>query len=1229
MNCVPQALKRGAKTICRWQLFGGLATFIVFCHVWWSATIRGQEPPMRNILRVSPEEASGEVSSPGMASVPAEVPPSAAKPASEGPASDVMPVTTPPISPEEIQLRIQRTQADPDLADAIKSQVVGIYERAMQELSAAQKFQSQAEQFRHQREAIGEDVKKLEAELGEISSAPFVPSPEGLALDAIQAAVAEAEKRLTAARLERDAIDAEVAKRNAARQTAAQRAETAQKRLETARDALAGSPPSDQPPAVTEAQRVLRQAELEAARWELEAIKEELAYYDRADEALLPLRKRVAAQRFRTAETVWNQWQQALAQQRQATAVSRVEQARARIAQLPEPFRALAEEVEKKAAEVAELTTRVNQTHGQLTVLKQQLEDLQQQFKATKDRMEMVGMTGALGLWLRAQRTRLPETHTLWQRIRKRQDEIRTTQWTFLELSDAHTQMSPLEEEINRWRTRLLPLVEKDHPEWETNLREILTEKFSLLDEEVQLYSRWLNDLVDLDNTERALIETTEEYRRYIDEHILWIPNTRAVSASQLRDDVYLTLGVVRLLIAPGTLWETGHHLQIDLGSWPALWLLAGFVLALWRLALFQGSRHLEALAKRVAQGAYHGFWPTFEALILTCLGAAWWPAILGFLAWRLGSVIDATTMTIAISEGLWSMAEFLIVFETLRRVAFPSGLGESHFRWPAAITLALRRQLRWFVPLGMVLAFFCTAIHASGDQRWEAGPGRIVFLVMLVLYAVLGHFILRPHGAVMKAVQVYHPQGWFYRGRMAWWLLAVGVPVALMGLTLAGYSYTAVQLMQRFRATLIVPLLLGLGEALFNRWLIVLKQRIGWARFRQRMTSEVQAGGEAKTEVGGVSSTPTESEPDLAIVGQQTRRLFNTIEVIVALAVLWWIWADILPALGVLRQIRLWGGGPASAVVTAPAGTTTNQTQTAPVPLPSQAVTLADLLLAIITLIAGFVIAKNIPGLMEMVFSQRLPMEPGLRYALHTITSYVVIGVALIMAVGYLGLQWSQAQWLVAALGVGLGFGLQEIFANFISGLIILFERPIRVGDLVTVGEFSGRVTRIRIRATTILNFERRELIIPNKEFITGRVINWTLTDPINRIEVAVGVAYKTDPERVMNVLLEVAKSNPNVMADPAPVVVFEGFGDSSVNFRLFAYVSNYDNRLLAINSLHAAVYRRLAEEGITIPFPQRDVHLIYESPRDEQQVPPDSAASPDGTLSPRKNHHKPADTG
>jgi potassium efflux system protein len=1125
------------------------------------------------------------------------------------------------MTPEAIQLRIQRVRSDPELAEAVKSQVVAAYERAIQELAAAEKFRLQAEQFRQRREAIGEEVKKLESELAAVGTASFLPATETMTLEEVQAAAAEAEKQLNLARSERDAIDAEVAKRNAARQTASQRAEVAQKRLDAARDAQAAAPDPAQPPEVNESLRVLSQAEMESARWELEAIKEELAYYDKADESLLPLRRRLAAQQLRAAETLWTQWQQIVAQRREATAVHRAEQARARVAQLPEPLRDLAEEVEKKAAEIAELTNRVNQTHVQLATAKQQLEDLQQQFKTTRDRMEMVGMTGALGLWLRAQRSKLPETHTLWQRIRKRQEDIRTTQWTLLELSDAHTQVPPLEEEVSRWRTRLLPRIDKDHPEWETNLREMLNEKFGLLDEEIQLHSRWLNDLVDLDNTERAIVKTTEEYRRYIDEHILWIPNARPIRLSQVADDGRLTVGVVRMLFSPTTLHEVGHLLQVDLGSWPALWLLAGFILAIWRIVLFRSWSYLETLARRVTQGAYHGEWPTIEALALTVLRAAWWPALLAFLAWRLGSPIDATMMTIAIASGLWSVAEFLLVFETLRQVACPNGLAESHFRWPGSATLSLRRQLRWFVPLGVILVYLCTAIHASGDQRWEVGPGRIVFLAMLALYAVLGHVLLRPKGTVMQAIRAHHPQGWFYRGRVFWWLGLTGVPIALMVLTLVGYSYTAVQLMARFRGTLLVPILLGLGEELFNRWLIVRKQRIGWARFRQRMAADAQAGIEAKTEVGEVSVSPPESEPDLAVVGQQTRRLFHTIEVILALIALWWIWADISPAFGVLKQVRLWGG-ELPPVVTGGLAEKSGGQESKAVPVPaSQAITLADLLLAVITVVAGFVIARNIPGLLEMIFSQRLPMEPGLRYAVHTIISYLVTGVALIMAVGQLGFQWSQAQWLVAALGVGLGFGLQEIFANFISGLIILFERPIRVGDLVTVGEFSGRVTRIRIRATTILNFERRELIIPNKEFITGRVVNWTLSDPVNRVEVAVGVAYGTDPERVMNILVEVAKNNPNVMTDPAPVVVFEGFGESSVNFRLFAYVSSYDNRLAAINTLHADVYNRLAAEGITIPFPQRDIHVYHESLPDSppakanatpREIPPSSPDSP-----------------
>ncbi|GIX01076.1 MAG: potassium transporter KefA [Thermogutta sp.] len=1133
--------------------------------------------------------------------------------------------SVPSLSADDLQLRIQRVQSDPNLEDAVKSQIVAMYERALQELAAAEKARTQADQFRQQRESIDQEIKKLEAELASLEAASGTVSADNLSLEEIQKAAQEAEERLNAARSARDSVEAEVTRRNSARQTAKQRADAAQKRMEAARQALAAPPKADQIPALAEAERILHQAEWESARREAEASKEELAYYDKADEALLPLQRRVAAQRYRVAESEFQQWQQILAQRRQAEAVSRAEKAKQRREQLPPALRSVAEQVEKSAAEVAQLTAKVNAVSAELTRANQQLEELKQQFQTTRDRMGVVGMTGALGLWLRAQRAKLPDTYTLWQRIRKRQEDIRQAQWSVLEISDRHAQAPPLEEEIARWRSRLMGENLDRHPEWEEVLRELLTESYSLLEQQVKLYNRWLNDLVDLDNTERATIRLIEEYRRFIDEHILWIPNTPAFEPSRWAENFRLTLGVINMLVGVETWSEIGGIITRDVVNNPGLWISAILLLLVWGLVLVRSRRVLPDLAARVSRGAFYGFWPTLHAAAITAAETLWLPSALFFLAWRLVSPLESTSLSLAIAAGLRSAAEFLLVFDGLRRVAAPGGLGEGHFGWPSTLTATLRRHLRWFIILGVVVTYFCAAIHTSNDQRWEAGPGRLTFLAMMVLYAVMAAFLFRPRGSVWEAVRVHNEQGWFYRGRMVWWLAGMGTPIVLALLSLLGYSYTAIELAQRFRETIILPLGLGILEELFNRWLVVRKRRIGLDRARQKRMAEAQSA-EAATESGGVVTPPAEAEPDLSLLGSQTRRLFGTLQVVLAVFLLWWIWADVLPALGMLRQVRLWGGTPAAASAAgtgsaAPAGTASGQeaAPAAAIPVPGRTVTLADVLLAIITLVIGVVFAKNIAGLIEIVLPQRLPVDPGLRYALHTVASYVVIGVAIILACGRLGLEWSQAQWLVAALGVGLGFGLQEIFANFVSGLIILFERPIRVGDLVTVGEFSGVVTKIRIRATTILNFERRELIIPNKEFITGKVINWTLSDRTNRVEVAVGVAYGTDPDRVISLLLDVAKNHPHVMSDPAPVVLFEGFGDSSLNFRLFAYVANYDNRLAVINGLHAAVYRRLTEEGISIPFPQRDIHVYYtEQPRSNQSSGTREASSSPESQSP-----------
>jgi potassium efflux system protein len=184
------------------------------------------------------------------------------------------------------------------------------------------------------------------------------------------------------------------------------------------------------------------------------------------------------------------------------------------------------------------------------------------------------------------------------------------------------------------------------------------------------------------------------------------------------------------------------------------------------------------------------------------------------------------------------------------------------------------------------------------------------------------------------------------------------------------------------------------------------------------------------------------------------------------------------------------------------------------------------------------------------------------------------------------------------AALGVGIGFGLQEIVANFISGLIILFERPIRVGDMVTVGDVSGTVTKIEIRATTIRDLDRKELLVPNKEFITGRLLNWSLSDTISRLLLPVGIAYGSDVPLAMKLMLEAARENDMIIDEPAPLITFDSFGDNALTLTARVYIDDLDNRVNAISELHSAINEKFAKAGIVIAFPQRDVHLDTSKP-------------------------------
>jgi potassium efflux system protein len=213
----------------------------------------------------------------------------------------------------------------------------------------------------------------------------------------------------------------------------------------------------------------------------------------------------------------------------------------------------------------------------------------------------------------------------------------------------------------------------------------------------------------------------------------------------------------------------------------------------------------------------------------------------------------------------------------------------------------------------------------------------------------------------------------------------------------------------------------------------------------------------------------------------------------------------------------------------------------------------------------------------------------------------------------GLLGVRWGNLQWMAAALTVGLGFGLQEIFANFVSGLIVLFERRVRVGDVITVGSVTGRVTSISTRASTLLDFDRKEVMVPNKTLITEQLTNWTLTDAVTRLIVKVGVAYGSDVDTVHRALREAAHDEPMVLEQPPPASFFMGLGPSSLDFELRVFVQRVDLRPEIMSALHRRIVALLGEAGVTIPFPQMDVWM--------RSVPPasSSAAEDPGTETPR----------
>ncbi len=255
--------------------------------------------------------------------------------------------------------------------------------------------------------------------------------------------------------------------------------------------------------------------------------------------------------------------------------------------------------------------------------------------------------------------------------------------------------------------------------------------------------------------------------------------------------------------------------------------------------------------------------------------------------------------------------------------------------------------------------------------------------------------------------------------------------------------------------------------------------------------------------------------------------------------------------------------------------------------------VTFSSIFMFLLVIFVFFLISKILNRIMFKPLLGRFQLDEGIRYNLIRLNHYIIMVVGALVAFQFVGIDLSGLAVIFGLLSVGIGFGLQNITSNFISGLILLFERPIKIGDRVTVGDTEGDVLDINIRSTTIRTLNNITFIVPNSEFVSTRVINWSHGDTRTRLEVSVGVSYSSDLDLVLNVLKEIADENPAVLKNPKSDVIFVDFGDSAWNLRLRVWIQNPKMYLKIRSELNCAIVHKFRKYNIEIPYPQRDLHL------------------------------------
>lgn len=1099
----------------------------------------------------------------------------------------------------EIELLQKQAAESTDLSEDVKKQIDLLCKAALEGLKQIADLTAAAAQFKTDAESAARRAEELKQKLETLKQAePVLPEVDSFA--ELEQEISQ--RQLLLEKLEADLakIVAEVARRPKRESEIVAALIDVEERLEAARKELEVPAPEDTPPLLLKAQRndlLVRIRVLEvqpaALNAELSKIKSERAAN------ILRLQQDTLNAQISVVKRELELLERQRSADQSAERVAAAIEAEKELEAAPAYLRSYAKE-NLQLAEAAEgLNGPIEQARRQLAQAKAELEDLQKQFKTTKDRVNDIGVTPSVGSYLRRQRLTLPDIRDTREHLETRRRTIEEYQYRFFDLEEKRSNIiSDREEELNQ----LLPQSSGDEAEREqirTVASNFIDRRVEYLDLVQQTHQTYLSLLFELDVTEQKLIEEAQAYSRYIDERVLWIRSNRDLFTAMMSG---VSLDESDWEIIDPRLWRGMMNLLLrDMQSHLVIYGLGLLLLATLLLTKPRARRRLTLLGEDARRGSCCRFSPTVLATVVTIHLAMFWAALLWFFGWRLANAAGTTAFAYAAAKGLQTVAQLVFLLEFLRQCCRTNGLVDAHFAWPKSAITVLRRNLRWLTLTIPPLAFVSSMLFFLDPEHGQDILERLCFIAMMLVLSYCLMRIIHPERGMFHEYLRARQTSWLGRLKHVWYWACVGTPLVFACLTIAGYFYTAFQLSARLFLTFVVIVAGEFVRAFLLRLLLVQRRRISIEHARQRRAALLEAamqgdGNESPSPIADPAKSMEHAAEDVADNSAKTERLAHTFVVAIVVACIYVIWIQQLPALRILDKVGLWTTSVTEVVETVPVDPTSPTLESAPIQETRQTlreITLGDLLVGLIIALITVVCFRNVPGLMEIFVLERLPLDRAMRYAITTITSYFIAIVGIILGFNAIGIGWSKIQWLATALTFGLAFGLQEIFANFVAGLILLFERPIRVGDIVTIDTVTGSVSRIQIRATTITDWDRKEYVVPNREFITGRVLNWTLTNTINRVVINVGIVYGSDVDKAKAKLMECIEQHQHVLKDPPPIVTFESFGDYSLNLVARLYLGGLENRLATIDDLHRAINNAFRDADVEIAFPTRDLNL------------------------------------